>query len=430
MDCGASDFFCYVLGLFAQHGVEVSAALKWWPWIEERILANVQAIVGLGGFSFGVWKWWYFRERVLHKRLREYLQHQDQKLLDARSYVLEALYRPTAVRSFAEPLFAVCPLRRVLRRRGWSSILGILKLETGADHLLNKALRRIESRLEAADGQIAALQRQQASAHLLKGAIASARAGSPPSRTDSTKFDYRSLDAFRAALQVRGHEADMELLEYEAHQLRKLGYLDDADRRYASLEERALTIAASRERDLFLARVKRWRGVIAQAQAVENHLAGFQRTKGSLNAYGFIRGADGAMSSLNLRSRCAPFQGWDALEQADIHYLAAYVCHNSDFGALELDELGLADTEYRRILDQVSRLRWLQGSNGRRLRKAAEAGLLRVQQARTQKVYDEGWLLPPSQPLQRATSEVSGGGREQPVDQAAEDHNVENSRQA
>jgi hypothetical protein len=228
------------------------------------------------------------------------------------------------------------------------------------------------------------------------------------SATASTRFDYRSLDAFRAALHVRGHEGDIELLEYEAHQLRKLGYLDDADRRYASLEERAGRISGTKDRDLFLARIKRWRGVIAQARAVENCAAGLQNTKGSLNAYNLVRGANGATSSLNLRSRYAPFQDWDALEEADIHYLAGYICHNSDFRPLESDELGLAETEYRRILQQASRPQWLLKSNGRRLRKAAEAGLLRVQQARTQ-IYDEKWLLPPSQPVERPAADISGG---------------------
>jgi hypothetical protein len=155
MNCGSGDFICYVLGLLAEYGIEISAVLKWWPWVEDRILGNLQAIIGLAGFSFGLWKWWYFRERVLHKRLKEYLNHQDARLLHARSYVLEALYRPGAVRRFAEPLFAVRPLRRVLRRTGWSSLLLVTRLETAADHLLNKALRRLEGRLEAAETQMA-----------------------------------------------------------------------------------------------------------------------------------------------------------------------------------------------------------------------------------------------------------------------------------
>src|SRR5262245_20345063 len=99
MNCGSNDFLCYVIGLLAQYGLEFSAILKWWPGFEDRIVGNLQAISGLAGFSFGNWKWWYFRERVLHKRLKQYLQHQDARLLNARSYVLEALYKPTAARN-------------------------------------------------------------------------------------------------------------------------------------------------------------------------------------------------------------------------------------------------------------------------------------------------------------------------------------------
>jgi hypothetical protein len=374
MGCGSSDFLCYSIGLLAQYGIEITAILKWWPWIEERVIANLQAIVGLAGFSFGLWKWWYFRERVLHKRLKEYLQLQDERLLHARSYVLEALYKPGAARTFAEPLFAVRPLRRVLKRRGWSSILFATKLETGADHLLNKALRHLEGRLEAAEKQIGALRRQQASAHFLKGAIASARVDAMPWDASSTKFDYRALDAFRAALQVPGHDAEIELIEYEAHQLRKLGYLSDADQRYEVLEGRAPSIAEPRAHDLFLARAKRWRAVIAQAEAIQRSQAN-QGGRGSAIADALVRLAGG---SISLRARYAPYQGWGGLEQGDVHYFSAFVCSNLGFKVQADVQLGLAETEYRRILNSHNEGNWRLSVGRRRLRDAAQAGLLRV----------------------------------------------------
>jgi len=426
MGCGNSDFLCYIIGLLAQYGIEITAILKWWPWIEDHLVSNLQAIVGLAGFSFGLWKWWYFRERVLHKRLKEYLQHQDERLLHARSYVLEALYKPGPARNFAEPLFAVRPLRRVMRRRGWSSILFATKLETGVDHLLNKALRHLDGRLDAAEKQIGALRRQQASAHFLKGAIASARVDAFPSVAGATKFDYRALDAFRAALQVPGHNADIELIEYEAHQLRKLGYLDDADQRYEFLEERAASITDPRARDFLLARAKRWRATIAQAEAIQRSQAN-QGGRGSAIADALVRLADG---SIPLRTRYTPFQNWECLEQGDLHYFSAFVCSNLGFNVRAGLQLGLAETEYRRIRNDYSGGKWRLAAAHRRLRDAANAGLLRVQHARDGGEYDEKWLLPPSQPLERPASEISGRGREQTVEETAEKHNIEVAMQA
>jgi hypothetical protein len=298
-------------------------------------------------------------------------------------------------------------------------------LETAADHLLNKALRRLEGRLEAAETQMAALRRQQASAHFLKGAIASARANAAAWTANATSLDYRSLDAFRAALQVPGQDADLELIEYEAHQLRKLGYLDDSDQRYELLEARAMSIAESRERDLFLARVKRWRGVIAQTQAIQRSLV-YQGGRGSGIADAHVRLAGG---SIPLRRRHGPFQGWDGFEQGDLHYFSAFVCSNLGFNVLAGQQLGLAETEYRRILNIPYGTMLRQWPSGWRLRRAAKAGLRRVQPAREHGVYDEKWLLPPLQPVERPPSEIGEGGGKQAVGETAEKHNVELARQ-
>ena len=121
MGCGPNDVACQLLSLLASHGAEMA---NWVPWLEGRVRENIQAIIGLAGFSFGVWKWWYFREKVLHQRLKEYLRDQDERLRHARSDALQALHRPGTTRSFAEPLFAVGPLRKILRRRGWERWTG------------------------------------------------------------------------------------------------------------------------------------------------------------------------------------------------------------------------------------------------------------------------------------------------------------------
>src|SRR5262245_22710465 len=119
MNCGSSDVLCHVLDLLGSFGADASFLTGVLARVGDSLRENVQPIVGLAGLSFGVWKWWQYRESVLHRRLLDYLTTQDGRLVRARSYVVEALHRPGAERNFAEPLFATRPLRRLLKRRGW-----------------------------------------------------------------------------------------------------------------------------------------------------------------------------------------------------------------------------------------------------------------------------------------------------------------------
>ncbi len=397
MNCGNQDFLCHLLSLLASHGFELSSLGKLVPWIGELFTQHVQAIIGLLGFSFGVWKWWRFHDRVLHKRLREYLGQQDRRLTEARSYTVEALHRPGVERKFAEPLFSIRPLRGVLRRKNWTALLGLTKLETSVERQLDKALRQLDNRLDAADRQLRTLRLQQASAHFLKGAIASARAGHASSEGTARRLDLRSLDSFRAALQVPGHEADMEILEFEARQLLRLGYLTDADIRFQALLEPVFSIQEQRKRDLFHAMIKQQRALIAQARA---------NAQGSATAYQMLCQNNATDTAIKLRGGHAPFQDWEAIDQADLHYLSAFVCNKRGFTGQEATQLQSADSEYRRVLNGRSSRNWLLSPANRRLRTAALKGLERVADAKkSPATYDETWLLPPSQPLERPATD-------------------------
>jgi len=83
MECGSQDAFCQLTNWFTQNDLLA-------PWLVEVLgrfgvhangiigaVAQVardygQAIVGLIGVSFGIWRWWRYREHILHKRLAEY----------------------------------------------------------------------------------------------------------------------------------------------------------------------------------------------------------------------------------------------------------------------------------------------------------------------------------------------------------------------
>ena len=397
MGCwGAADFFCAMTS-FAVVGFD------WLQWVSvlqgiwvsatelvQRIAdffgVHFEKLVGLAGFSFGVWRWWYYRERVLHKRLQEYLAEQDRRLDGARSYVLEAIFRPGPKRRFfADPLFVAAPLRSLLRRRGWDSMLGMGNVETAADRKLRYALGRIERRVEAGTAALAALPRQMAAAHVLKGAIACARAEQKRNVSQRVDLDDRALTEFRTALQVLEHGHDPQAKEYEAHQLRKLGHLREALAAYEELEELALSITDQKKRDLVLAKSKRHRAEIVQAQAIDGG-------RGSGVARDLVNQAE--EGALALRAPHGPFHHWDGIEQAELHYLSAFIYYNLGANLQEPAQLALAETAYKTVLNRLPSSRVFASASIKRLRAAAQGGLERVARAQKSSEYDEECLLP------------------------------------
>ena len=407
MDCGAAgDLLCRVSGWLYELGIDVT---QWTPtfrqlgnglseffWrIVELAQAHGEKLFGLAGFSFGVWRWWYYRESVLHKRLQEYLAEQDRRLRQARSDVIEAILRPGPKRQFTDPLFAVGPLRRVLRRRRWNALIGVGTAETQADRSLNRALREVERRLGIAVGALTSLRSQMASAYLLKGAIASARASRARDVATRIDLDDRALIQFRTVLQVHDYERDAQAKEYEAHQLRRLGHLTEAENAYEQLEDLAAWIADDKERKLLLARARRYRAQIAQARA----------PGGSTNARDLI------VEAKNLRSEFAPFRDWESIEQGDLHYVEAFIrsrLHNHH--QIEQQQLSLAETSYGNVLLHTPKSRWFFGGGTRRIRATARAGVERVRRARERCNYEVEWLLPGSNNSEQPPSAVGNTG--------------------
>ena len=71
--------------------------------------------------SFGFWRWWRYREHILHKRLAEYLRENDTRLATGTADLIELIQRPAPGQQFKDPLFIDNDLRVVLRERNWDS---------------------------------------------------------------------------------------------------------------------------------------------------------------------------------------------------------------------------------------------------------------------------------------------------------------------
>ena len=93
-----------------------------------------------------------------------------------------------------------------------------------------------------------------------------------------------------------------------------------------------------------------------------------------------------------LRSRHSPFIEWDAIEQGEIHYVAAWIAHRRGFVIEEPAHLSRAEAAFSELLAGLPKRRWLVSHFKRRLRDEAHAGLERAAAARRDN-YREQWLL-------------------------------------
>ncbi len=403
MDCGNSDLVCQGMTLIEHNEFVVSAMAEFAARFGERasgimglvatfIQHNAQTIFGAGGLAFGIWRWWRYREQILHKRLAEYLRDSDARLKQGQQFVLDALERPAPGQSFSLPLFASDQLRAVLRERNWDKSATAVQVASSAEWQLSQALEKIQRQLKTADEDIASLRQQCATAHILRGAIASSLAKRNSSQ--ATEKNNLALTEFRTALQIPGHESDVIVKELEAHQLRKLGHLAQALQAYLELEQLASTIEDQRAKILVIARAKRYRAEILQATSLQQDGNGQVSFKSCWAAHDLIS-SNRPRTALDLRKTLAPFRRWDLCEQGEINYVAALVCNIAGFGRLEADHLDGAETAYSGVLAELPQKRFsLNRNSTHRLRMTAKAGLERTERAR-EGIYDADWLTPP-----------------------------------
>lgn len=388
MECGSQDLVCEVAHWLSEN--ELIA-----PWLVEVVgrlgihangmagaLAEFvrdygQSIVGLVGVTFGFWRWWRYREHILHKRLAEYIAERDRRLDEGTRGIIDLIQRPAPGQQFKEPSFVDKDLNVVLRERNWDKPAYALSVAKSSDLSLGRAIDSIKRRLTIAEDQLASLRLQLASAYAIRGTIAASMAG----RGTDVEMNEQALSYFRSALALPGHENDFELRELEAHQLRKLG-LAGADDAYAKLCGLADALTPVRRRAISFARAKRYLSEVMRPYAP---LAANQMMRSSHEEQDHFPGA------LKIISDQEPLDGWERLEKADMHYYAALGAHGLGFVVIARAQLDEAETEYRRVATELGRRRWLRPRKFKRLRSRAHEGLRRVAAAREGK-YDLSWL--------------------------------------
>ncbi len=335
-----------------------------------------QTLFGLFGVVFAIWKWWEGREARLFRRFERMIERQEAQLVKARSDVLDVMNRPGPGLLIRVPIFAEKPLRSILARRRWSTAFSILPDVQPIDRSLEKAITTCHLKVSAHLDRLAFFRKQVASALLIQGALAAARAARVSEQHESQRLDQEALDRFRAVLALPGHKEDLGALELVAHQLRRQDLQSDLQSQgavdaYNSLIVTLEGLPESPNRNLLLARAKRWLAIVRYPKA--------PGTAQSL-----------LDQAIDLLTDFGPRQDRDLLELAETLHLdgiARLRLRNTTLGP---QQLSLAQGHYRDLLRRLrarrpALFRWMRSENrfsGHRVRELsnrAEEGLHQVE---------------------------------------------------
>lgn len=427
MECGSQDLVCQVFALFEESealggglsevlgrlGQNASGIVGTLAWFFQNY---GQAFFGLLGFTFGFWRWWRYRERILHERLASYIKESDGRLDTAHAQLLNAIQRPGPSYTFNPPLFADYELQSVLRETRWDRTPIALTVARSADAQLSAAIDRISRRLEVATNAGASLQKQLVTAHTLRGAIAASEQKTP------TQGEF-ALACFRNALRIPMQKASVFAKELEAHQLRKLGHLDSAAEAYWELLGLTSHLDA-RQQAILSARAKRYLAEVTQATKILDYFARTAASPASLDALKLLkaRAPDPyAPGALLLRDNFEPYREWDLLESAEISYFASFASALLGQTLRASRYLDDAISAYQGVSDDLANHGWAYRSARMNLKARAEIGRQRAIVARSGDYDIPAWLVPSLavEQVQEITARICAARGKQGIAKAA-----------
>lgn len=410
MECGAQEYFCQFLTLVTENELAArkfndlivklgEGAQGGFTGVALFLKDYGQLLVGLLGFSFGAWRWWLYHDRVLHKRLAEYISSRDSRLRDIRGQALETIQRPAPGQTLVAPSFVNRDLKSVLREKRWDNSAVALPVLSSADWQLSKAIEKLSEQLHIAEREAVSIRQELCTAYSLRGAVASA----------GTKIEGHSdaLTHFRNARGLPGHSNDIQLIELEAHQLRKLGHFDAAVETYEKVIELARALPSERDSDIVTARAKRY-----LAEIDRSPWNAYSKMKADLE------GGQYAPGPIALLEKWQPLSAWECVEKGDMHYLTAYLANLYNWHNQERTNLEASRGAYEAALLAIRKKRWRAGRSTSRLRRLIREGRERVERAQRSGIYDTDWLpasLANSNQTQKPAAEVGGSSSDQPV---------------
>ena len=237
-------------------------------WIAEKVsgLLTVQNAISVLTGSYAIYKGWEAREANLYLRFERMISKYEHQLLRARTDLIEVMTRPGPGVLIRTPLFLTWKLRAVLSRHRWHPA-SLWPLGQRVDRRLAKALLTCNRKVSAHIGRLSYFREQVASAKLIQGSLAAARAANCGELHERQRLDAEALDHFRSVLAIPGHQDDLGALELISHQLARIDPQSElAISSYTRMIEVLEQQPASPNRNRTLARAKRGLAIVVYAR--------------------------------------------------------------------------------------------------------------------------------------------------------------------
>ncbi|MDP1911535.1 MAG: hypothetical protein Q8K85_24805 [Hyphomicrobium sp.] len=309
----------WAAALIAQAQAALQMATNWYQKTVDGPSKLIAPAITIASGSYAIYKGYKYADARLHYRLGDYLAREERRLADARKQLRLIIERPNVERRFREPIFLAPPLKRAVRNLGWGSYflgpqLGYVSFQ------LDGSITQLDRQVKLAKDHQRHLERQLATAHLLKGAMCVAEGSVAEGRNEDGRVMVSSaLNHFQSALAVDAN--DCEALEYAGHMHVSLRQDQDAE----LLLDRLLDLTSGHGKSLTRARAFRYKADISASRSRN----GVARTQ------------------LNEALRFLPnLHGEDRVEEAEIHEALADRQNALNFHRQARSHWGIAEALY------------------------------------------------------------------------------------
>lgn len=272
----------------------------------ELVRAHFQNLIALAGFSFGIWRWWRYREAALFQRLDDYLGREQNRLHHARAELFESVLRPSiAGRKVEPPVMSMAPLERALRTWGWLPAFGFANSYGAATGRLTAAAVHLQEQRVLREREHLLLNQTFAAAQLLRGALEGAQAVRASEIREKRHAARNAIAHFDDALRLPGNEHDADARELKLYQLILIGESDTAEAVCNDLLQTVRLLPPCRERSIRQARALKCAALIERERG----------RNGNVNTL-----CGDALRELSLHT---PLLSHELLDQAELHDMQA-----------------------------------------------------------------------------------------------------------
>jgi hypothetical protein len=300
----------------------------------DRAARFIVPIATIGGAIYGVYHKWRYGKGRMHIHIREFLKRDDKRLMPTGKKLTTVVERPGPDRDFGPPIFLSKQLEPTLKGMRWG------KLED-ADKALTAELAKLKQQLEQWGNLEASYNRHRAQAHLVKGAITAARAGSRNGKDDDRKDDVEAFEQFKAAHEL--NKTDVEALEYMAHQRVRLG-----DTGNALTDFETLQLLAEKDKDqLLVSRALKFQATIRENEGATLLQNPSTRTDQEPNL-------QKARDLLTAAVDALPDGERGGLEEAELYELRGRVNRRRQTFRHATDDYTMAERLYHRLANQTN----------------------------------------------------------------------------